>query len=125
MTICPSAAAGKTQLKGCLLSGRSWLTAFLCTAAAHVDHGKTTLMDRLLAHCGVTLAGEERYMDSNVLEKERGITISAKYTSIRYKGHVVNAVDTPGHADFGGEVERCARCCSGCALLKPLTFSPG
>lgn len=66
-------------------------------------------MDRLLAHCGVTLAGEERYMDSNVLEKERGITISAKYTSIRYKGHVVNAVDTPGHADFGGEVERCAR----------------
>ena len=65
-------------------------------------------MDRLLAHCGVTLAGEERYMDSNVLEKERGITISAKYTSIRYRGHVVNAVDTPGHADFGGEVERCA-----------------
>ena len=68
-------------------------------------------MDRLLAHCGVALAGEERYMDSNALEKERGITISAKYTSIAYKGHVINAVDTPGHADFGGEVERCAMCC--------------
>ena len=64
-------------------------------------------MDRLLSHCGVALAGEERFMDSNALEKERGITISAKYTSIQHKGHVINAVDTPGHADFGGEVERC------------------
>lgn len=74
--------------------------------AAHVDHGKTTLMDRLLSRTGNTLAGD-RVMDSNALEKERGITISSKYTSFVYKGHKINAVDTPGHADFGGEVERC------------------
>lgn len=74
-------------------------------AAAHVDHGKTTLMDRLLSRTGNTLAGD-RVMDSNALEKERGITISSKYTSFVYKGHTINAVDTPGHADFGGEVER-------------------
>ena len=73
--------------------------------AAHVDHGKTTLMDRLLSRTGNTLAGD-RVMDSNALEKERGITISSKYTSFVYKGHTINAVDTPGHADFGGEVER-------------------
>ena len=74
-------------------------------AAAHVDAGKTTLFDRLLAYCGSTLAGE-RFMDSNALEKERGITILSKYTALRYKGFTLNAVDTPGHADFGGEVER-------------------
>lgn len=73
--------------------------------AAHVDHGKTTLMDRLLSQTGNTLAGD-RVMDSNALEKERGITISSKYTSFGYKGFTINAVDTPGHADFGGEVER-------------------
>ena len=75
------------------------------TSAAHVDHGKTTLFDRLLSHCGNELAGE-RVMDSNALERERGITILAKYTSMQYRGHALNAVDTPGHADFGGEVER-------------------
>jgi translation elongation factor EF-4 len=74
--------------------------------AAHVDHGKTTLFDRLLTHCGTALVGE-RVMDSNILEKERGITISSKYTSMPYRGYMMNAVDTPGHADFGGEVERC------------------
>ena len=84
--------------------------------AAHVDHGKTTLMDRLLSRTGNALAGD-RVMDSNALEKERGITISSKYTSFVYKGHTINAVDTPGHADFGGEVERCARCVRSCALL--------
>ena len=79
----------------------------ICSAlsAAHVDHGKTTLFDRLLSHCGTALTGE-RVMDSNALEKERGITISSKYTSMPFKGHMMNAVDTPGHADFGGEVER-------------------
>lgn len=72
---------------------------------AHVDHGKTTLMDQLMKACGVSSA-TERFMDSNTLEKERGITISSKYTSMLWGDNVLNAVDTPGHADFGGEVER-------------------
>ncbi|MRR11983.1 GTP-binding protein, partial [bacterium] len=76
---------------------------------AHVDHGKTTLVDCLLRQSGTFRAGEhteERVMDSNDLERERGITILAKNTSIRYQGTKINIVDTPGHSDFGGEVER-------------------
>ncbi len=74
---------------------------------AHVDHGKTTLVDRLLQQTGTVSAGAgERVMDSNDLERERGITILAKNTAIEYKDHIINIVDTPGHADFGGEVER-------------------
>lgn len=76
---------------------------------AHVDHGKTTLVDRLLQQSG-TLDRKsmttERIMDSNDQERERGITILAKNTSIEWNGHRINIVDTPGHADFGGEVER-------------------
>ena len=76
---------------------------------AHVDHGKTTLVDKLLGQSG-TLdrknIGSERIMDSNDQEKERGITITAKNTSIIWNDHLINIVDTPGHADFGGEVER-------------------
>jgi GTP-binding protein len=76
---------------------------------AHVDHGKTTLVDKLLQQSG-TLTGrgdvEERVMDSNDIEKERGITILAKNTAIEWNGYHINIVDTPGHADFGGEVER-------------------
>jgi GTP-binding protein len=76
---------------------------------AHVDHGKTTLIDKLLQQAGALARGEqevERLMDSNDLERERGITILAKNTAIQWNGHRVNIVDTPGHADFGGEVER-------------------
>lgn len=75
---------------------------------AHVDHGKTTLVDRLLQQTDADrrLAGIERALDSNELERERGITILAKATSIAYRGVRINIVDTPGHADFGGEVER-------------------
>ena len=76
---------------------------------AHVDHGKTTLVDELLKQSGTFRANEqvdERVMDSNALERERGITILSKNTSIHYNGVKINVVDTPGHADFGGEVER-------------------
>ena len=76
---------------------------------AHVDHGKTTLVDKLLAQSGTVESrgeAEERVMDSNDLEKERGITILAKPTAINWNDHRINIVDTPGHADFGGEVER-------------------
>ena len=76
---------------------------------AHVDHGKTTLVDKLLEQSG-TLdrrdQGSERIMDSNDQEKERGITILAKNTAVSWNGYHINIVDTPGHADFGGEVER-------------------
>src|SRR5450830_630930 len=76
---------------------------------AHVDHGKTTLVDQMLRQAGAFRANQvvaERVMDSNPLERERGITILAKNTSVHYKGIKINIVDTPGHADFGGEVER-------------------
>ena len=76
---------------------------------AHVDHGKTTLVDEMLRQSGTFRTNEvvdERVMDSNDLEKERGITILSKNTSIHYKDTKINIVDTPGHADFGGEVER-------------------
>ena len=76
---------------------------------AHVDHGKTTLVDKLLKQSGTldrNEIGQERVMDSNDLERERGITILAKNTAIRWNDYRINIVDTPGHADFGGEVER-------------------
>ena len=76
---------------------------------AHVDHGKTTLVDHLLQQSGTFRDNQrvaERAMDSNDLERERGITILAKATSVQWKDTRINIVDTPGHADFGGEVER-------------------
>ena len=76
---------------------------------AHVDHGKTTLVDEMLKQGGIyreNQATVERVMDSNDLERERGITILAKNTAVHYKDTKINIVDTPGHADFGGEVER-------------------
>ena len=76
---------------------------------AHVDHGKTTLVNEMLKQGGVFRSNQvvmDRVMDSNDLERERGITILAKNTSVKYGNYKINIVDTPGHADFGGEVER-------------------
>lgn len=87
---------------------------------AHVDHGKTTLVDKLLQQSGTFReheAVQERAMDSNDLERERGITILAKNTAITYKDHFINIVDTPGHADFGGEVERIMKMVDGVLLV--------
>ena len=87
---------------------------------AHVDHGKTTLVDALLRQNGVFRENQEvveRVMDSNDIERERGITILSKNTAISYKGHKINIVDTPGHADFGGEVERVLKMVDGVVLL--------
>ena len=87
---------------------------------AHVDHGKTTLVDQLLKSSGAFRDNEEvanRVMDSNDIERERGITILAKTTSIMFKGTKINILDTPGHADFGGEVERIMNMVDGCLLL--------
>ncbi|MBE5867807.1 MAG: translational GTPase TypA [Lachnospiraceae bacterium] len=87
---------------------------------AHVDHGKTTLVDELLKQSGVFRAGQdvaERVMDSGDIERERGITILAKNTAVTYKGTKINIVDTPGHADFGGEVERVLKMVNGVILV--------
>jgi GTP-binding protein len=87
---------------------------------AHVDHGKTTLVDKMLRQAGAFRENqvvEERVMDSNPLERERGITILAKNTSVHWKDTKINIVDTPGHADFGGEVERILRMVDGVLLV--------
>ena len=87
---------------------------------AHVDHGKTTLVDAMLRQTGAFRANEavqDRVMDSNDLERERGITILAKHASVRWKDYKINIIDTPGHADFGGEVERTLRMADGALLL--------
>ena len=83
---------------------------------AHVDHGKTTLVDCMLKQCGVNFQ-DERAMDRIDLERERGITILSKCTSLNYNGFRVNIVDTPGHADFGGEVERIMSMVDGVCLV--------
>ena len=87
---------------------------------AHVDHGKTTLVDQMLRQSGIFRANEavaERVMDSNDLERERGITILSKNTAVMYQDTKINIVDTPGHADFGGEVERILMMVDGVLLL--------
>src|SRR5881394_4124667 len=94
---------------------------------AHVDHGKTTLVDAMLNQSGIFGAHEEhveRVMDSNDLERERGITILAKITGVRYHGIKINIVDTPGHSDFGGEVERALKIVDGVMLLVDASEGP-
>jgi GTP-binding protein len=94
---------------------------------AHVDHGKTTLVDALLKQAGTFREGEEVpdcVMDSNDLERERGITILSKNTAVRYKDTLINIVDTPGHADFGGEVERVLGMVDGCLLIVDANEGP-
>jgi len=94
---------------------------------AHVDHGKTTLVDALLKQSGVFREGEvvaTCVMDSNDLERERGITILSKNTAVQYKDTLINIVDTPGHADFGGEVERVLGMVEGCLLIVDATEGP-
>jgi len=94
---------------------------------AHVDHGKTTLVDAMLHQSGIFRSNEqvaERVMDSNELERERGITILAKTTGIHYQGIKINIVDTPGHADFGGEVERALKVVDGVMLLVDASEGP-
>ena len=94
---------------------------------AHVDHGKTTLVDEMLKQGGIyreNQATEERVMDSNALERERGITILAKNTAVHYKNTKINIVDTPGHADFGGEVERILKMVNGVILLVDAAEGP-
>ena len=94
---------------------------------AHVDHGKTTLVDGLLKQGGIYRDNQEtvtRVMDSGDLEKERGITILAKNTAVRYKDVKINIIDTPGHADFGGEVERILKMVNGVILLVDAAEGP-
>jgi GTP-binding protein len=94
---------------------------------AHVDHGKTTLVDALLKQSGIFREGEDVpdcVMDSNDLERERGITILSKNTAVRYKETLINIVDTPGHADFGGEVERVLGMVDGCILIVDANEGP-
>ena len=94
---------------------------------AHVDHGKTTLVDEMLKQGGIyreNQATVDRVMDSNDLERERGITILAKNTAVHYKDYKINIVDTPGHADFGGEVERILKMVNGVILLVDAVEGP-
>ena len=94
---------------------------------AHVDHGKTTLVDAMLRQSGIFRSNQEvaeRVMDSNELERERGITILAKNTALFYRDTKINIVDTPGHSDFGGEVERALKMVDGVLLLVDASEGP-
>lgn len=87
---------------------------------AHVDHGKTTMVDKILHHCQLFRENEtsgELILDNEDIERERGITITSKNVSVSYKGTKINIIDTPGHADFGGEVERVLNMADGVLLI--------
>src|SRR2546429_5036632 len=108
-------------------SGPSPLQIRNIAIIAHVDHGKTTLVDQMLRQAGVFRANQqvgERVLDSNPLERERGITILSKNTAVRWGDTKINIVDTPGHADFGGEVERILRMVDGFLLLVDAAEGP-
>src|SRR5450830_2031616 len=113
--------AGPRLVSGILMNLRN------IAIIAHVDHGKTTLVDRLLQQSGSYRENQrvvERAMDSNDLERERGITILAKAASVVWKDTRINIVDTPGHADFGGEVERILNMVDGVVLLVDAAEGP-
>jgi len=117
-TLIPTTAAARTN-------GRPPI--YNIAIIAHVDHGKTTLVDAMLRQSGTFRANEavaERVMDSNDLERERGITILAKNTALYYHSNKINIVDTPGHADFGGEVERALKMVDGVVLLVDASEGP-
>ncbi len=114
---------GSSRRRGPVLSNLIRNVAII----AHVDHGKTTLVDAMLWQSGIFKAGQEvaeRVLDSNELERERGITILAKNTAISYHGVTINIVDTPGHSDFGGEVERALKLIDGVLLLVDASEGP-
>lgn len=119
---------GRPQLMFLLIRRAPFSTGSIRNVAiiAHVDHGKTTLVDCLLRQSGTLTAGDKttRLLDSNALERERGITILSKCTAIDYQGHRINIVDTPGHADFGGEVERALSMVDGVILVVDATEGP-
>ena len=107
----PGAPVGASRDGPLYLSGKNQRNV---AVIAHVDHGKTSLVDKLLRFTDASVTGS---MDSNVLERERGITILAKCTSLTHNGVLFNIVDTPGHADFGGEVERILSMVDGVLLV--------
>jgi GTP-binding protein len=119
MSVAPSVSAVRSQIANPLRRN--------VAIVAHVDHGKTTLVDAMFRQSGVFRANErvaERAMDSNELERERGITILAKNTAVHYRDIIINIVDTPGHADFGGEVERVLSMVDGVVLLVDAAEGP-
>src|SRR5882672_5665819 len=126
-SLCPTAALVRHCISGTVKVMPQRPDIRNVAIIAHVDHVKTTLVDALLWQAGTFRANEhvaERVMDSNDLEREKGITILAKNTSVHYQGVKINIVDTPGHADFGGEVERTLQLVDGVLLLVDASEGP-
>src|SRR6476620_10002929 len=126
-SLCPTAALVRHSIRGTVKGMPQRPDIRNVAIIAHVDHGKTTLVDAMLQQSGIFRANEhvaERVMDSNDLERERGITILAKNTAVFYHHIKVNLVDTPGHSDFGGEVERALKMVDGVMLLVDASEGP-